>query len=213
LNALPSWLIKFGFHLLYNQMAWSYDAVAWAVSFGQWSAWRRLALQFAHPGPILELAYGTGGLFIDMLEAGYQPVGIDISPYMARMASRRLHRRNFTTPLSRAKAQHLPFPTATFANVIATFPTNYIFDAQTLAEVHRVLQPVGRLIIVVEGQLRGPWPIRPIINWLYKITDQHNFPAIKPLPLFAAQGFAARWQTVEFEGAQARLLIGDKAQD
>ena len=66
----PRQLIQLGFHLLYHQLAFTYDAVAWLVSLGQWPAWRRLALQFVQPGPILELAYGTGGLFVDMIEAG-----------------------------------------------------------------------------------------------------------------------------------------------
>ena len=118
-------------------MAWSYDLVAWSVSFGQWAAWRRLALLFLQPGPILELAYGTGGLFADMLDAGYQPMGIDFSPYMARLARRRLQRQNMPIPLNRAKAQALPFPSNSFSNVVATFPTNYIFEPQTLAEVYR----------------------------------------------------------------------------
>ncbi len=214
----PHWFIKLGFHLLYYQMAWTYDLVAWAVSFGQWAAWRRLALKYFQPGPTLELAYGTGGLFVDMLAAGHQPVGVDLSPYMAQLAARRLRRHNIPLPLSRARAQTLPFPSNCFANVVATFPTNYIFDDQTLSEVYRVLKTssatqnvlAGRLIIVVEGQLRGPWPLRPLIDWLYRITDQHNFPAIKPLPAFKKHNFTARWETVEHEGTQARLLIAEK---
>jgi ubiquinone/menaquinone biosynthesis C-methylase UbiE len=199
-------------------MAWSYDLVAWLVSLGQWAAWRRLGLQFLQPGPILELAYGTGGLCADMLRAGYQPLGIDASPYMARLASRRLRRHNFSILLGQAEAQRLPFPTNTFANIVATFPTDYIFDDQTLAEIHRVLQKPaaannntpGRLIIVVEGELRGLWPARLVIDWLYKVTGQHNFPAIKPLPLFEQHGFHARWETFEHEDAQARLLIAER---
>ena len=217
LNILPRWFIKLGFHLLYHQMAWTYDAVAWSVSFGQWTAWRRLALQFVQSGPILELAYGTGGLFADMLEANYRPVGIDLSPFMAQLATKRLRRRQLPLLLNRAKAQALPFPSGQFANVISTFPTNYIFDDATLAEVHRVLKSpspnnssAGQLVIVVEGYLRGPWPIRPVIDWFYKITDQHNFPAVKPLPIFEKHNFSARWETVEYQGAQAKLLIAHK---
>ncbi len=104
---------------------------------------------------------------------------------------------------------------------MATFPTNYIFDDETLAEVYRVLNgplagnghQAGRLIIVVEGQLRGPRPVRPIISWLYKITDQHNFPAIKPLPLFDKHNFTARWEIVEHGNAQARLLVAEVRRD
>jgi ubiquinone/menaquinone biosynthesis C-methylase UbiE len=199
-------------------MAWAYDLVAWSASFGQWAAWRRLALQFLRPGPILELAYGTGGFFVDMLVAGYRPVGIDLSPYMAHLAGRRLDRNNIPIRLSQAKAQALPFPSGHFANVVATFPTNYIFEPETLAEIARVLKvpsvaknnTAGRLIIVVEGQLRGPWPFRPFVDWLYRITDQRTFPPRKPLSLFEKRSFAARWEMTKHQGARARLLIADR---
>lgn len=207
---LPAWLIKLGFHLLYYQMAWSYDIVAWSVSFGQWTAWRRLALPYLLPGSILELAYGSGGFFIDMLDAGHQPVGIDLSPYMARLASQKLRRKNYAIRLSRARAQALPFPGQHFDNVVATFPTDYMLQDQTLVEVYRVLKKPGRLVIVVEGELRGPWPIRPFIDWLYKITDQRNMPPAKPLGLLTAHNFATRWEIVTQDGVAARLLIGDK---
>ncbi len=224
LKRLPRCFIKIGFQLLYYQMAWTYDFVAWCVSFGQWAAWRRLSMRFLQAGPILELAYGTGGLFADMLEAGYHPVGIDLSPYMARLSSRRLQRnqqlqhQNLSLDLGQAKAQALPFPANTFANIIATFPTPYIFEDETLAEVKRVLKspgpnnghPGGRLIIVIEGQLRGPWPIRPFIDWLYKITDQRNFTPAKPLSVFEKHNLATHWEIVEHKGAQARLLIAQK---
>ncbi len=207
---LPHWLTELGFHLLYYPLAWTYEPVAWLVSFGQWSAWRRLALKFTRPGPTLELAYGTGVFLLEMLQAGYQPVGIDLSPYMARQAARRLRRHRYTPPLSRAMAQALPFPAETFTNVIATFPTDYMLAERTLAEVHRVLSPGGRLIVVAEGQLRGPWPLRPLIDWLYKITNQRSLPPTRPLNLLAAHRFTARWELAHHRGAAARLLIATK---
>jgi ubiquinone/menaquinone biosynthesis C-methylase UbiE len=213
---LPRWLIKLGFHLLYYQMAWTYDAVAWSVSFGQWAAWRRLALSFLQSGPTLELAYGTGAFFAEMSEAGYQPVGVDLSPYMARLAGQRLRRRDLPLRLNRARAQHLPFPANHFANVVATFPTDYMLVRDTMIEIHRVLrsaagaQPAGRLVVVFEGQLHGPWPLRPLIDWLYEITGQRTLPPTKPLSLLNPSGFTARWERVEREGAVARLLIAEK---
>ena len=217
---LPAWLIKFGFHLLYYQMAWTYDFVAWTVSFGQWPAWRRLALPFLQPGRTLELAYGTGGFFVDMLEDGHRPIGVDLSPYMARLATLRLRRKGHPIYLNRAKVQALPFPSNFFDNVVATFPTDYMLEDVTLAEIQRVLKgtspalnpnnPPGRLVIVAEGELRGPWPIRPFIDWLYRVTDQRSLPPAKPLSLLAAHHFEARWERVEQKGAVARLLIGDK---
>jgi ubiquinone/menaquinone biosynthesis C-methylase UbiE len=215
---LPRWLIRLGFHLLYNQMAWTYDLVAWSVSFGQWSAWRRLALQFLQPGKTLEVAYGTGTFFVDLLDAGYTPVGIDLSPYMARLASKRLRHKRYALRLSQARVQALPFPSNYFANVVATFPTDYMLEDRTLSEICRVLKnpltgetnPSGRLVVVAEGQLRGPWPLRPFIDWLYKTTGQRDFPLDRPLDMLATHNFEARWEMVEHEGATARLLIADK---
>jgi ubiquinone/menaquinone biosynthesis C-methylase UbiE len=211
----PRRFIKIGFYLLYHQMAWSYDGVAWIVSFGQWPAWRRLALQFMQPGPTLELAYGTGAFFVDMLDCGYQPIGIDVSPYMAQRASKRLQQKKQSPRLNQAKAQALPFPNNTFTNVVATFPTDYILQDETLAEIHRVLRDPApdspsRLIVVAEGQLRGPWPIRPFINWLYKITGQRDTPLEKPMTPLAKHNFAARWEFVDCAGAAARLIIAEK---
>jgi ubiquinone/menaquinone biosynthesis C-methylase UbiE len=211
----PRWLIKIGFHLLYNQMAWSYDLVAWVVSFGQWSAWRRLAMQFMQPGPTLELAYGTGTFFIDMLDNGYQPIGIDISPYMARQAGQRLQKNGHNLRLNQAKAQALPFPDKIFTNIVATFPTDYILEDETLAEIYRVLRDPtpdtpSRLIVVAEGQLRGPWPIRPFINWLYKITGQRDTPLEKPMAPLTKHNFDARWEFVDEDDAAASLLIAEK---
>lgn len=213
---LPRWLIKLGFHLLYYQMAWTYDAVAWSVSFGQWAAWRRLALPYLQPGPTLELAYGTGALLAEMTAAGYQSAGIDLSPYMARLTAQRLRRRKLPLRLSRARAQALPFPSDYFTNVVATFPTDYMLARDTMAEVYRVLwsgtgaRPPGRLVVVFEGQLRGRWPIRPFIDWLYEITAQRSLPPSQPLSLLNTSGFEARWEMVEREGARARLLIAEK---
>lgn len=204
---LPRQFIKLGFYLLYHHMAWTYDAVAWSVSFGQWAAWRRLALLYLQPGPTLELAYGTGAFFVDMLQAGHQPIGLDLSPYMARLAGQRLRRYHLPLTLSRGQAQALPFPAGHFANVVATFPTDYMLEPATLAEVHRVLRGQGRLVVVFEGHLAGFWPLRPLIDWLYRLTDQRSLPPAKPLGLVRDTGFEARWESVTQHGATARLLI------
>lgn len=213
---VPRWFLKLAFHLLYYQLAWTYEWVAWAVSFGQWASWRRLAMLYLRPGPTLELAYGTGRLFGDMLRAGYRPVGIDLSPYMARMAHHHLRRDFLFVDVCRANAQALPFPDNHFANIVATFPSDYIFHPDTLREIHRVLhtptdsRPAGRLIVVAEGLLRGPQPVRGFIDWLYRVTNQRGVPMEHPLNLIRTYHFEARWETPDHDGAQARILIAEK---
>jgi len=210
----PPGLIKFGFFLLYNQLAFSYDLVAWLVSFGQWADWRRTGLQYLQPGHTLELAFGSGGLYADMVARGIKPVGIDLSPYMARLTAKRLARRRLPGSILRSRAQALPFPTGHFANAIATFPTPYIFEAETLAEIRRVLvndrQAPGRLIIVMQGELKRLGWLTPVLEWLYRVTGQREDLAPDPLAVLHAAGFEAHWAQARFETAEAQLLIAHK---
>jgi ubiquinone/menaquinone biosynthesis C-methylase UbiE len=207
---LPRWLLRYAFHLLYNQLAWTYDLVAWLVSFGQWETWRRIATLFLQDGSVLELGYGTGGLMTDMAARDLAAVGLDLSPYMARYARKRLLRVGAVPRLVRGQAQQLPFPDASFANVVATFPTEFILDPQTLTSVARVLQPGGCLVVVAMGYLKGPGPMRRFIDWLYRITSQREIPELKPLDRLEECGFTARWEDATLEGARARLLVATR---
>jgi ubiquinone/menaquinone biosynthesis C-methylase UbiE len=204
---LPNWLLKVAFHLLYNQLAWAYDVVAWLVSFGQWATWRRSATLFLQDGPILELGYGTGGLIADMTARNLTPTGLDLSPYMARLARRRLLREGAVLRLVRGEAQHLPFPDAAFANLVSTFPTEFILEPQTITSIARVLQPGGHLVIVAMGYLKGPAPLRRLVEWLYRFTGQREIPEPKPLARLQEFGFTARWEDATLEGAKVRLLV------
>ena len=79
-----SGLLRPFFHLLYNQMAWTYDLVSWTVSVGQWRSWQRASLPYLRGRRILEVAHGTGNLLLDLVSLGFQPVGLDLSPTMGR---------------------------------------------------------------------------------------------------------------------------------
>jgi ubiquinone/menaquinone biosynthesis C-methylase UbiE len=215
---LPRWFLRFAFRLLYNQLAWTYDLVAWLVSFGQWGAWRRIATIFFQEGPILELGYGTGGLMADMSERNLAPVGLDLSFYMAHQARKRLLQEGAIPRLVSGQAQSLPFPDASFANVVATFPTDFILESQTLTSVARVLRPSGSLVIVTMGYLTGTglrrgsgWRLAGrFVDWLYRITGQREIPEPKPLARLQEYGFSARWEDATLEGAKARLLVATR---
>jgi ubiquinone/menaquinone biosynthesis C-methylase UbiE len=206
-------VLKLGFFLLYNHLAFSYDFVAWVVSWGHWSKWRQTVIQFLEPGPILELAYGTGGLLVSMTLSDLKPVGIDLSPFMARLTARRLRQHNLPLSIIRARAQALPFPSAYFTNVVATFPTNYIFEAESLAEIRRVLSDISdqtRLIVVMQGQPKGPAFINTAIEWLYQITGQRAVSKERILTVFTQAGFDVDWRSASFQEATALLIIAKK---
>jgi ubiquinone/menaquinone biosynthesis C-methylase UbiE len=168
-------LVGFGFRLFYNEMAFTYDTVSAVVSLGEWRNWQRATLKFlpaSDAGCVLELAHGTGNLHLDLHHAGYRMVGYDLSPYMGRITTRKLLRRGLQPCLVNGRAQHLPFADASFSAVISTFPTNFIFETQTLNEVKRVLQDNGVLIVVLNGVLTGGGVIQTVIDCLYRVTGQ-----------------------------------------
>ncbi|MFQ5576963.1 MAG: class I SAM-dependent methyltransferase [Anaerolineae bacterium] len=209
---MPPPLVRFGFFLLYNHLAFTYDFVAWVVSWGQWARWRQTVEPFLKPGRTLELGFGTGGLFARLAETGRRPVGIDLSPFMARLTARRLRRRRLPLSIARAKAQSLPFAAGAFTNVIATFPTNYIFEPATLSEIHRVLTAAGQghLLIVLQGRLKGPPPVSAVIEWLYRITGQRAFGPRNIAARFERVGFDITLHEAAFEGAAALLVAAKK---
>ncbi len=121
------------FRLLYHSMSWSYDLVAAVVSLGRWKDWVKRALPLLAGPRVLELGFGPGHMQGLLLSAGLSPFGLDESRQMARQAQKRLLRQRQNPRLARGLAQHLPFASGTFNSVVATFPTLYIVDPQTLA--------------------------------------------------------------------------------
>ena len=142
------------FNLLYHPFAWMYDLVAGIVSLGRWRGWVLQARPFLR-GRVLELGFGPGHLQEALEQAGLEAFGLDESRPMARQARRRLRRQKYPVRLANGYAQGLPFQGNSFDCVAATFPSEYIFEAQTLAEIRRVLRPHGRLVIVPSAWITG----------------------------------------------------------
>ena len=71
--------LGFFFRQLYNELACTYDLVAWVVSLGQWKAWGRTAIPHLPGKRVLELGHGPGHLLVAMAERGLTPVGLDLS--------------------------------------------------------------------------------------------------------------------------------------
>jgi ubiquinone/menaquinone biosynthesis C-methylase UbiE len=170
-------LVRIGFRLLYNELAWTYDAVAWVVSLGQWSDWQRASLKYLDPVTqprLLELAHGTGTLHAALLQAGYDVIGLDLSPAMGRIARRKLLRHGLSPRLVRGSGLALPFAGESFDAIVSTFPTPFIIHPDTLRELHRVLIPGGRLVVVVNGLLTAQNVAANFLEWAYRITGQRS---------------------------------------
>lgn len=169
LTAVWFHLIRWGFHLLYHQLAWSYDMVSWLVSLGHWRNWQLAGLSFVQGERVLELGHGTGHMLAQMEARGWQAVGLDLSPQMGRLA-----RARTAVPLLNASATQLPFADGLFDTVFATFPTNYIVQPETVAEVARVLGKNGRLVIVPSANLTSDGWLYRLIAWAFWVTGQQT---------------------------------------
>jgi ubiquinone/menaquinone biosynthesis C-methylase UbiE len=189
------WLVRFGFRLLYHEMAFTYDAVSWLVSMGAWRCWQRTTLRHLpkpETGLVLEIAHGTGNLQLDLHEAGYRAIGYDFSPQMGRLAQEKLWRNERPAPLVRGRAQQLPFADGTFTAIVSTFPTDFIIQSTTIHEMYRVLKPGGRVVIVPNGVFTGGGIVRSFLEWLYHITGQRNDTQMNASDVFRGYGFAVQ---------------------
>jgi ubiquinone/menaquinone biosynthesis C-methylase UbiE len=160
-------LVRWVFDRFYREFAWTYDLVAAAVSWGHWRDWIVSALPLVQ-GNILELGCGTGNLQSALADRPNMSgvVGLDASRQMLGLARQKAP----AARLVRGDARSLPFPDTHFDCVVATFPSEYIMDPGTLAEIRRVLRAHGQLVIVLGAQLVGPDLYRRFIALAYRLA-------------------------------------------
>ena len=195
------------FNLLYHSFAFAYDLVAATVSFGKWNDWIHGILPLIEGTHILELGQGPGHLQCNLLNRGLFAVAIDESAQMGALAKRRL---GSSQKLTRALAQKIPFADRSFDTIIATFPTEYIFDKYTLSEAYRVLRNSGKLIVLLAA-----WPKIPILAWLFKVTgespsDTHESIKSKIKEAFHHTDFKLEVQIVEVKSSNLLVFTARK---
>ncbi len=198
------------FFLLYQPMAWSYDLVAWAVSLGRWKDWVYTTLPYLSGPRVLELGHGPGHLQVALDQKGADAFGLDLSPQMGRQAARRLFSAGTPAHLVRGRAQRMPFKSASFNQLVSTFPSEYIFDPQTLAESYRVLTPGGRFVVLPVAWLRGTGLLERLMACLFRATGQAN----DWTGLFSSQlkalGYTVQQKHIQAAGGDLIQVIAEK---
>ena len=200
-------LLKLFFQCLYTRFAFLYDAVAGISSMGQWKLWVQTAQIGFKPGLILEIGHGPGHLLLDLKGARYSVIGLDPSRMMNRMARERLKRAGHTAEIVRGEAQALPFPKGTFSAIVSTFPSEYIFDPDTLAEAHRSLIKGGSLVIVGIIEITGTSILDRCARWLYAITGQSGAVPQGWEEFLTTYGFSPRLEQVILERSRVTRLV------
>ena len=167
-------LLRWIFYHLYHSLAWTYDGVANTVSLGRWFVWIDSVIPFIQGTHVLELGHGTGHLQSRLAGThGLTSFGLDESRQMAGFTVRRARAAGQAAPkLVRAIVHSMPFESSTFDSVVATFPTEFIFQVTSLREIHRLLKVDGRLVVLPVAWLLGRGFFEQAAAWLIAFTRQ-----------------------------------------
>jgi len=171
---LLSWFLRGFFQLLYHQLAWIYDFIAWIVSLGQWQDWIQAGIPYLDLDStlVVEIGFGPGHLQSALIKKGVCTFGIDQSPQMCRQASRRLCKQQLRSNLVNARSQQLPFPSNSIPQILSTFPSEYISDPLSLQELLRVLSPGGKVVIILFAWITGKNILERFMAWLFHVTGE-----------------------------------------
>jgi ubiquinone/menaquinone biosynthesis C-methylase UbiE len=134
------------FNRLYGRFAKLDDlAVRWLPV---WRNWLVHVLPHIHGPRVLEVSYGTGYLLTQYAHR-YRVYGIDYNAQLSRIALINLRKAGLNASLQRADVIHLPFPADCFDTLVNTMAFSAYPDGEAaMSELHRVLKPTGRLLII-----------------------------------------------------------------
>ena len=206
LQRLFSSFLRAFFTLLYHQLAWIYDWIASIVSLGDWNLWVKSVLPYLDGPKILEIGFGSGHLQLSLHQNGFSVVGIDESLQMLNITQRRIIRSEYTPGLVRGMASILPFSDGSFNQVVMTFPTEFIFNQQTMTEIYRVLVIGGTAIIIPLAWITGHTPLQRAVAWLNHFTGEApdwDDKYLEPLERF---GFIVGCEMIHFTGSKVLLI-------
>jgi ubiquinone/menaquinone biosynthesis C-methylase UbiE len=115
---------------------------------------RRLADHFSREiptgGHVLEVAPGPGYLSIELAKRGqYEITGLDISQSFVKIARENARRESVRVNFEHGNASDMPFPAESFDLILcrAAFK-NFSRPVEAINEMHRVLRPGGRAVIM-----------------------------------------------------------------
>jgi demethylmenaquinone methyltransferase/2-methoxy-6-polyprenyl-1,4-benzoquinol methylase len=169
---------------VFDSVAGRYDVMNDLMSLGLHRAWKAYAVAVANVREgqrVLDLAGGTGDLaaaFARRVGRRGLVVHTDINEQMLRRGRDRLTDRGLVLPTVLCDAERLPFGDACFDLVTVGFGLrNMTHKERALAEMRRVLQPGGRLLVLEFSKVAKP---------LEKAYDWYSFTVLPRLGRWVA---------------------------
>jgi demethylmenaquinone methyltransferase/2-methoxy-6-polyprenyl-1,4-benzoquinol methylase len=163
---------------MFSRLAWRYDLVNDAMSFGLHRRWKRQTVAMAldgRPARLLDLCCGTGDLCFLAEGMGTKHItGLDFTLPMLAVARRRKLSSSSQSGFAQADALRLPFPDAAFDAITVGYGLRNIADPKAaLGEMRRVLAPGGRAVVLDFGK-----PDNALVAALYQGFLHTMMPAV-----------------------------------
>jgi len=191
---------------VFDSVAPRYDLMNDLMSMGLHRAWKAFTVLCADVRPghrVLDIAGGTGDLakaFARKAGSGGMVVHTDINQSMLRVGRDRLLDGGLVLPTLVCDAEKLPFASDSFDRVSVGFGLrNMTHKDAALAEMHRVLKPGGKLLVLEFSRVARP---------LEKAYDWYSFSVLPRLgKLVAGDDASYRYlaESIRMHPGQAEL--------
>ena len=148
---------------VFDSVAARYDIMNDVMSAGMHRIWKAMAISHANVRPgqrVLDVASGTGDLalaFAKKVGPHGKVVMTDINGQMLSRGRNRLIDAGYPTEAVVCDAEQLPFPGAEFDLVTVAFGLRNMTDKlAALKQMHRVLKPGGKLMVLEFSKVAAP---------------------------------------------------------
>lgn len=176
---------------LYTLLARPYDLAVKLLPI--WKRWLEPAVPLIRGPRVLEVSFGTGWL-LTRYAGGYETHGVDLNQRMVRLARANLERDGITANLCQANVEEMPYPDEHFDTLVNTMSfSGYPDGEKAMAEIHRVLRPGGRVVMIDIGYPRDGNRIGNALAGLWKYTGD----IIRDMPpLFERHGLVVNEEEI-----------------
>ena len=166
---------------LFDKIAPDYDKLNHILSLNIDKGWRSKAVREIidkdTPLNILDVACGTGDFTIEIAKkaaTGSKITGIDLSEGMMSIGREKLAAAGIEATIEQGDCEALKYAEGTFDRISVGFGVRNFENLPTgLKEMHRVLKPGGKLVI-----LELSVPSNAFIRWCYKLYFLKILPVI-----------------------------------
>jgi demethylmenaquinone methyltransferase/2-methoxy-6-polyprenyl-1,4-benzoquinol methylase len=141
---------------MFDRIAPRYDLLNRLLSAGVDKRWRRATVDSLAMPPgsrVLDVCTGTADLLVEFLrrDPGHSGAGVDLSGEMLARGAIKLRRQGLArrSCLASGDAERLPLRAARFDGALIAFGIRNVGEPlRALREIHRVLKPGGRLVVL-----------------------------------------------------------------